>query len=123
MGMNKQKKFFCSLLLGSVIGFINGFFGGGGGMIVVPVLTKFYKLPQKKAHATSIAIILPITVASAIIYLLTKEPSWQTFGSVAGGVALGGTVGALLLNKISNRVLEYLFEGVMLVAGIKMLFF
>lgn len=34
------------ILFGTLIGIINGFFGGGGGMIVVPLLTKLFKLPQ-----------------------------------------------------------------------------
>ena len=121
--MNSQKKIFPSLLAGSLIGFINGFFGGGGGMIVVPVLTKYFAFSQKKAHATSIAIILPICVASAVIYLFSKTPNWIEVAFIAGGVTLGGTLGALLLKKLNNKTLEYIFEGVMLVAGLKMLFF
>ena len=105
------------------IGFINGFFGGGGGMIAVPTLAKFYNLEEKKAHATSIAVILPLSVASSIVYLFKEKVDWVNLGIVAGGVTLGGILGALLLKKAGNKFIEYLFEGVMLVAGIKMLFF
>ena len=68
MVMQKNKNIFLSVILGLIIGFINGFFGGGGGMVVVPLLTKHYKLEQKEAQATAIAVMLPICIASAIIY-------------------------------------------------------
>ena len=121
--MSKEKSGFLAVLVGCLIGFINGFFGGGGGMIAVPTLAKFYNLEEKKAHATSIAVILPLSVASSIVYLFKEKVDWVNLGIVAGGVTLGGILGALLLKKASNKFIEYLFEGVMLVAGIKMLFF
>ncbi len=121
--MNKIKNFFSKVLAGSLIGFINGFFGGGGGMIVVPVLTKFFKYEEKKAHATSIAIILPISIISSFIYLSKGSVEWGKLSAVAVGVTVGGAIGAILLKKINNKIIEYIFEGVMLAVGIKMLFF
>ena len=49
-------------VLGLVTGFANGLFGSGGGTLVVPGMQKFLKVEQHKAHATAIAIILPLTV-------------------------------------------------------------
>ena len=121
--MVKVKKFFNSAFAGILVGFINGFFGGGGGMIAVPVLTRFFYFEQKKAHATSIAIILPITVISSIVYLLRGKTDWGNLSAVSLGVTLGGVIGAFLLKKINNKFLEYLFEGVMFAIGIKTLFF
>ena len=57
------------LLLGGMIGFINGFFGGGGGMICVPTLEKALKLDNKRAHATAIAVIFPLSLISCAIYI------------------------------------------------------
>ena len=42
--------------------------------------------------------------------------------SCAGGVSVGGTIGAFVLNKIKNKTIAFIFAGVMLVAGVKMLF-
>ena len=58
------------ILTGVVTGLANGFFGGGGGMIVVPLLTFLLKMKTKSAHATAIAIILPVSVISAIVYFI-----------------------------------------------------
>ncbi len=119
---NKQKALL--ILFGGVTGLINGFFGGGGGMIVVPVMTIIMKIQPKVAHATAIAVILPVSVISAITYFLSGVSSdlWSPLISVGLGVIGGGVLGALLLKKINNKLLIKLFAVVMLIAGLKMLF-
>ena len=52
--MKKVNKLYI-LLFGALIGLINGFFGGGGGMVVVPLLNKLFKMEQKKAQARTTA--------------------------------------------------------------------
>ena len=47
-------------LAGGLSGIANGFFGGGGGSILVPLLTKVCRLDQRKSFATSVAVILPL---------------------------------------------------------------
>ena len=54
---NNLKQWLLDAIFGSIIGFINGFLGGGGGMVAVPLLEKIKKLDNKKAHATAIAVI------------------------------------------------------------------
>ncbi|MCQ2400157.1 MAG: sulfite exporter TauE/SafE family protein, partial [Clostridia bacterium] len=99
--MKKDKKEKIILAVsGTVVGIINGFFGGGGGMIVVPVLTSLLKKPVKKAHATAILIILPVTIAGALTYFLSGSFEWVKGLTVSAGVTVGGFIGALLLGKI-----------------------
>ncbi len=104
------------ILTGVVTGLANGFFGGGGGMIVVPLLTFLLKMKTKSAHATAIAIILPVSVISAIVYFSVGLPS-------GAGVVLGGIAGAWLLGKLSSKWITRIFAVVMLAAGVKLLFF
>lgn len=111
------------ILTGAATGLTNGFFGGGGGMIVVPLLTILLKLKPKIAHATAIAVILPITVASAIIYFLNGGFDFKTGLPSGFGVVVGGAAGAWLLGKLSSRWIVRLFAVVMLAAGVKLLFF
>ncbi|MGI6228595.1 MAG: sulfite exporter TauE/SafE family protein [Christensenellales bacterium] len=105
---------------GLVIGFINGYLGAGGGMLVVPVLTFVSGLAEKNAHATAIAIIFPMSVASAIVYVLKGALDTSLLGSVVSGVVLGGILGAVVLYKASNKALTLFFYAVMIAAGIKM---
>lgn len=116
------KKKIIGLLFGALTGFINGFFGGGGGMVAVPILTKYFGLEQKKAHATSIAVILPLTIASSIVYFFKINLNLVNTAVCAGGVLFGGVIGAFLLKKTNNKILAYIFYAIMLFAGIKMIF-
>jgi len=106
---------------GLVVGFINGFFGGGGGMIAVPIFTSLMKLENKKAHATTMAVILPLSIASGIIYLIKGIEFSPVFLYVGGGVVAGGVIGALLLKRISNELLSMLFYSIMIAAGVMMI--
>ena len=109
------------IAFGALIGLINGFFGGGGGMIVVPMLTKFFNMDQKKAQATALFIILPISLASTIVYLCYKSINIWSGLPVIVGIVAGGVVGALLLNKLKNDILRIVFITFMLIGGIVML--
>ncbi len=115
------KKFFLILLAGIGVGAANGLFGGGGGMICVPLLL-LLGLDNKHAQATAILIMLPISLASAITYIIGSKVDWEIFGFVSIGSVVGGLLGAYILSKLSNKVLEYIFAFVVLGVGIRMLF-
>lgn len=110
------------LIVGLFIGFINGFWGGGGGMICVPVLTLLLKMPEKPAHATTILIMLPLCIASFVVYLLKGTIIWSTAGIITAGFVVGGALGALLLKKINSTVLKIVFDIIIIAGGVKMLF-
>ena len=57
------------IVYGALIGLLNGFFGSGGGILAVTLLQK-QGLPSRQAHATSIAIILPLSLVSLAVYYL-----------------------------------------------------
>ena len=56
----KHKSTWKSVLAGAAAGLTNGFFGGGGGSVLVPMLTRVCGLDQRRAFATSVAVILPL---------------------------------------------------------------
>lgn len=118
--MKKVKKWQI-LLFGALIGVINGFFGGGGGMVVVPLLTKVFKLEQKKAQATALFVILPISLVSTIVYFCYNSVSFSTGWPVILGIVGGGIVGAKLLNKLNNNIIKGIFIFFMLLGGVGML--
>jgi len=109
------------LLIGAIIGIINGLFGGGGGMICVPALIYLVYLPARKAHATAIVIILPLCIVSAIMYLCFFDIKLDITAFVGIGVLAGGIAGALLLKKIPNKVILIIFAVIMLAAGVKLI--
>ncbi len=119
--MKKPKKI-TIILFGALIGVINGFFGGGGGMVVVPVLTKLFGLNQKEAQATALFVILPLSIASAIIYFCYNSINFATGWPVMVGIVGGGVLGATLLNKLNNKVVKGIFVIFMLLGGVTLLF-
>lgn len=115
------KKKLILVLCGAIIGFINGFFGGGGGMICVPLLENVLQMPNKYSHATAIVVIFPISFVSAIIYLLSGNLDGLSFVTVGLGVVAGGILGAFLLKFLPSKVLRIIFAIVMLVGGIRLI--
>ena len=123
--MKNKKKFkswFLDAIWGSVIGFINGFLGSGGGMVAVPILENLKKIENKKAHATAIAVIFPLSVISAIIYSANFELDWVVIAVLSASVTIGGIFGSIFLKKLSGKVIRVIFASLMLVAGIRLLF-
>ncbi len=118
--MKKVKKVYI-IIFGALIGVINGFFGGGGGMVVVPLLNKMFGLEQKKAQATALFVILPISLVSTIVYMCYHSIDFAEGWPVIVGIIVGGVIGAFLLNKIKNNVIKGIFIFFMLLGGVGML--
>lgn len=119
----KQPKIntFWLICAGLLIGAINGFWGGGGGMICVPMLVNVLKLPEKKGHATTLLIMLPLCIASFLIYLFKGGVDVSMAINVGVGFVAGGVLGALLLKKMSNIVLKLVFSVIIIIGGVKLI--
>ncbi len=115
----KQK--FWLILSGSVIGFLNGFFGGGGGMVCVPILQKVLSLDAKRSHATAIMVIFPLSLMSAFIYVINGFINSFPLVTIGTGVVLGGIVGAFALKFLPPKVVRLIFAVIMFVGGIKLI--
>ncbi|MCL1842775.1 MAG: sulfite exporter TauE/SafE family protein [Defluviitaleaceae bacterium] len=120
MRKNKTKKLHTAV--GIVVGIANGLFGAGGGTLLVPALQKFMKLETKKSHATALAVILPLSVISAAIYIWGVDVDWKIVLLVSAGGVCGGVVGAKLLNKLAAWWLNILFGLFLAVGSVRMLF-
>lgn len=105
---------------GMAVGFVNGIFGAGGGMIAVPLLKKS-GLSQKQAHANAVAVILPITVISAILYLVKGNVTLQDSWIFIPTGLMGSVIATFVLQKTSNKVLQKIFAAFMIYAGIRLL--
>lgn len=118
--MTKGKQNTALIFAGIGIGFINGFLGSGGGTLVVIALLSILCLAQKEAHATALLVILPISLLSAVVYIINGNTDWSSTLYATIGVIGGGVVGSFLLNKLNNNVVKLIFSIIMLAAGVKM---
>ena len=108
---------FLLILLGVGVGFINGFLGAGGGMLLVPLIVILLQMPTKVAHATAILIILPVCVVSGAVYILNGAFDFKVFMPCLIGTMLGGVIGTKILSKLKNDIITAIFSGVMIFAG------
>jgi len=108
------------IAVGLILGFVNGFLGGGGGMLCVPLLVFALKLPDKRAHATAILIMLPISLVSFAVYACNMRIEWELALWVVLGSVAGGFIGSILLKKLSNSWLRAIFALIMIGAGIRL---
>lgn len=117
--MNKKTKY---LITGALGGLANGFFGSGGGLFLVPLFTKWTKLPEKSAFATSVAVILPLSIISAVIYFfkgaLDLSGAWPYF---IGGV-IGGIISGITFKKVPINILRKAFALLIIYGGVRALF-
>lgn len=109
------------MLAGLLTGAVNGLFGGGGGMVAVPLLKGMLRYEDKQSHATAIFIIAPVCAASAVVYILNGYAAADVIIPAAIGSVAGGLLGAYSLNTFPKAVINYIFIAVMLAAGIRMI--
>lgn len=106
---------------GFLTGTVNGIFGGGGGMVAVPLLSGMLGYKDKEAHATAIFVIAPICLASAIIYIINGYAVPDIIIPAAVGTVAGGFLGAYFLSEFPKAAVNYIFLAVMFAAGVRML--
>ena len=114
----KHKKLFFAII-GFVAGMLNGLFGSGGGVVVVPGLELSGTEP-KKAHATSVAVILALSVVSAVAFILMGNVKFMDMLIYLPGGLFGGFIGAKFLRSIDNLWLKRIFGVLMMISGIKL---
>lgn len=110
------------LITGALGGLANGFFGSGGGLFLVPLFTKWIKMDERKAFASSVAVILPLSLISAVIYFM--KGSLDLAGAwpfLLGGLA-GGIVSGLIFKKVPVNLLRRIFALLIIYGGIRAVF-
>lgn len=110
--------------IGLLAGVLSGLIGIGGGIIIVPALIYFVGYSQHKAQGTSLGLILlPVGIFAAFNYYRKGYMDVKAISVMAVTFAIGGLLGSKLAIGISDAVLKKVFAGLLIVLGVKMLFF
>lgn len=123
---SKKKKFlkyFSLFGVGTVAGFVNGFFGAGGGLLLVPMITFVGKVKSKTAHATTLMCVLFMCIASSIMYFIKREIDYKLVLLCTIGGLVGSLAGTKLLQKLKNNFIDLIFSFILVAAGVLMIIF
>lgn len=108
-------------IAGAAGGLLSGLFGGGGGMVLLPLLVKWRKLEGRKAFATCVAIIFPMCCVSAAVYLWQVRPELSMLWPYLAGGVVGGIIGGWTFEKVPVRILKAIFGLFLLYGGVRYL--
>ncbi len=111
---------------GVLAGFLNGFVGSGGGIILIYAMCVFARIPHspdltKTYFATAVASILPMSFVSAYFYIRGGAVSWNDVLPFLLPAALGGVTGAFLMDRLSPKLLKMVFSALMVWAGLRVI--
>jgi uncharacterized protein len=106
--------------VGIAAGFLAGLFGVGGGILIVPGLVLAAGMDQRRAHGTSLAAVLPISVASVLTYAAHDNVDWTAALWLSIGAVVGAIVGTRLLHVLPHRTLALLFAAVLLTSAVRL---
>ncbi len=102
-------------------GVASGLFGVGGGIIIVPILIFFFKIPIHYAVATSMFAMIFTSLSGVSQHFILGNIDW-TFALLIGiGSAIGAQIGAQLSKKISGRNLQIIFSIFLLFVALQMI--
>ncbi len=117
----KKSKTVWYALAGGAAGVVNGFFGGGGGQVLVPLLAGKCGLDQRRAFATSVAVIAPLCALSAAVYWFRGQLDFALALPYLIGGLIGGFVGGRVFKRLSMTWLRRGFALLILYGGVKAL--
>ena len=110
------------LLIGAAIGLgaglMSGYVGVGGGFIMVPLMLSLIHIPMKLASGTSLIAILILAIPGTIENGIAGNIDYVVGLSVAIGSIPGAVLGAMLVKRVPERVLRFIFGGFLIIASI-----
>lgn len=108
-------------LSGAAAGLVNGLFGAGGGMVLLPLLSHTTDLREHEVFASSVCIILPLSVVSAGVYWLRGGEFVTSALPYLLGGAIGGVLAGLFLKKLPTKWLHRVLGVFILWGGFRLL--
>ncbi|MDD4414942.1 MAG: TSUP family transporter [Oscillospiraceae bacterium] len=113
------KKNYKFITIGALAGAANGFFGAGGGLFLVPLFVRWLEMEEKKAFATSVAVIFPLSAVSLIVYFLKDNIEVVKYLPILLGGLAGGLIAGQIFGKMPVSLLRRLFGMLIIYGGIR----
>lgn len=111
------------IIIGALSGFVSGFFGAGGGVVLVFALTMICKNKNTaNIFAMTAAVTAVFSVVSAVVYGMKGNLPFGLSLRYVIPAAIGGAIGAYLLGKVKVGMLKLIFALTVITAGGIMIF-
>lgn len=94
---------------GVLTGLLSGFFGVGGGFLIVPFLNQLNAVSMRQAVATSLVIIAAISSSGFVTHMAVHPVDWATLLQLAIGGVAGMALGSLLAKRLAGAHLQRVF--------------
>ena len=117
-----RTRWFALVAVGFAGGIASGLLGVGGGTVMVPLLAGALAYSQHRAHATSLAAIVPIAAVAAAVFATDGDVEYGTAALLAAGAIAGAPLGARAMAVLGERSLEAAFGIFLVVVGAAMVF-
>ena len=110
--------------LGLIVGMFSGFFGIGGGFLIVPALMLSTGMPMLNAIGSSLVSVTAFGLTTAGNYALSGLVDWRIAGLFIMGGVFGGLVGARAAKLLGSRrgALTSIFAALIFVVALYVLF-
>lgn len=123
-GVSAKKRAIQSVLCGALIGFICGFIGAGGGMMMLLILTSVLGYELKTAVGTSVFIMTFTALTGAVShFVIGGQPDWLVFALCVIFTLLWARIAAVFANKASPKTLNRVTGIILVVLGVVILSF
>jgi len=108
---------------GFAAGFVAGFLGIGGGLVMVPMLMCLFRFPVKRAVGTSLVVVGAVSLAGVLSEVAVKGSNihWGTAGALTIASLAGSRLGGQALPFLPDRLLRRLFAALLVFAAYRML--
>ena len=103
--------------IGLLAGITSGCFGIGGGTVIVPALAVICGVPYHVAVGTSLALIIPISLAGTATSWKLNTVDWRIVLACAVTGMIGAVLGSLLIQKIPEMIARRTFAVLLLYAA------
>jgi uncharacterized membrane protein YfcA len=118
----KEFRTFLVIIEGSLIGFLTGLVGAGGGFLIIPALVFLTGLPFKTAAGTSLLIIATNSLMGFVGDVLNYPMDWPFLLLISGLAIFGIFIGNYFSQRFSGHTLKRSFGWMILIMGCYILF-
>src|SRR5512141_2062371 len=98
-----------SFLIGLVAGLFGGLVGLGGGVIMIPLMVRFFRFNQHQAHGTSLMALIFTGLSGAITYYFTGSVDFLAAALLAAAAIFTARFGALYAHALPEWQLKRAF--------------